>query len=128
MHKLTEPVVQFLSTAGAKALATCGQAGLNVVPVSAIHADEDSIKLYDFFMEKSAINLKENGDVSLVAWEGLAGVQIKCQCEYLETGEEFSKADIWAKETFPDRTLRGLIILKPTEVHDISIAGNKVVL
>lgn len=124
--KLSIKVTEFITTAESKALATHGASGLNVVPVSAIHADEDTIKLYDFFMGKTANNLKEAGEVSLVAWDGLAGVQLKCSSKYLENGDDFTRADSWSKETFPDRKLRGLIILKPIEVHEVSIAGNKV--
>src|SRR3989338_2963476 len=45
-----------LETAAAKALATNGPEGINVVPVSMIRVNENDIWLFEFFMDKTAKN------------------------------------------------------------------------
>ena len=124
--ELSEQVQTFLCSAPCKAIGTDGDAGLNVVPVSAIKVTAESIQLYDFFMNKTAINLKVNGSVSLAAWEGLRGVQIRAQAQYCEEGVEFDSVKSWAQKEFPERTLKGLIILTPKEIHDVSVGDQKV--
>jgi predicted pyridoxine 5'-phosphate oxidase superfamily flavin-nucleotide-binding protein len=107
-----------------RALATSGPAGLNVVPVSAAHVINEAIHLFDFFMNKTVVNIKQNPHAALACWDGLAGVQIKAIAEYITEGEVFAAADAWAKETYPDRTLRGLIVLHPLECYSVSPLEN----
>ena len=109
-----------VTSATGRALATSGPCGLNVVPVSAAHIVSDTIRLYDFFMNKTVVNIKQNPQVALSCWDGLAGVQIKAKAEYVTDGADFAQANTWAKEAYPERVLRGVIILQPTECYSIS--------
>lgn len=115
-----ETIIKNLLQAEAKALATTGPHGVNVVPVSVINVKESTIYLYDFFMGKTVANLSDSPAVALTAWSGLQGVQIKAVADYCTNGPEFEQAVIAMKEQFPERTLRGLIILTPIVVYDIS--------
>jgi predicted pyridoxine 5'-phosphate oxidase superfamily flavin-nucleotide-binding protein len=120
---LSKIVAQTLETAEAKALATCGPDGINVVPVSMVKVNNDSIWLFDFFMNKTAKNIKDNTSVALSAWTGMTGVQIKGDITYITDGDEFDKSVAWCGEQNPDRVVKALIILKPTKIFDISPGG-----
>jgi len=112
-----------LSTAAAKAFATYGIAGINVVPVSMIRVNDDTIWLFDFFMDKTVQNLDVKAPVALTAWTDMKGIQIKADAQYVTEGVEFMEAVAWVKEQNPARVVKGLIILTPTKIHDISPGG-----
>ncbi len=117
---ITSEFKEIIETSTAKALATVGVGGVNVVPVSVVKVEDDRIFLYDFFMKKTVENVKGNSEVALVVWTGLAGIQIKGHMRYQSTGELFSSEEKVMKGKFPDRTLRGVLILEPTEIYDVS--------
>ena len=119
----SKPVIEILETASAKALATQGPEDVNVVPVSMIRVNNDSIWLFDFFMEKTAQNIKANPVVSLTAWTGMNGVQLKGETQYLTEGETFDESVAWCHTQNPDRVVKGLIVFKPKEIFDISPGG-----
>ena len=112
-----------LSTAAAKAFATYGNTGINVVPVSMIRVNDDTIWLFDFFMDKTVQNLDVKAPVALTAWTDMKGIQIKADAQYVTEGVEFMEAVAWVKEQNPARVVKGLIILTPTKIHDISPGG-----
>jgi Pyridoxamine 5'-phosphate oxidase len=116
-------VIDILTTATAKAFATNGNAGINVIPVSMIKVNDDTIWLFDFFMDKTAQNLYTDTQVALTAWTDMKGVQIKASANYCTEGDAFTEAVIWVKEQNPARIVKGLIILTPTKIHDISPGG-----
>lgn len=116
-------VKEALTHADAKALGTTGSHGVNVVPVSMIKINDDSIWLFDFFMDKTVENIITNHTVALTAWTGMTGVQIKADASYITEGEEFNAAVEWVRTQNPDRVTRGLLILKPTAIYDISPGG-----
>lgn len=120
---LSSKVTETLTTATAKALATNGAHGVNVVPVSMIKVNDDSIWLFNFFMDKTAVNITENSAVALTAWTEMVGVQVKADASHVTEGEIFEEAVAWAKTQNPDRVTKGLLILKPTAVFDISPSG-----
>ena len=112
-----------LTTAAAKAFATYGNTGINVVPVSMIRVNDDTIWLFDFFMDKTVQNLDVKAPVALTAWTDMKGIQIKADAQYVTEGVEFMEAVAWVKEQNPARVVKGLIILTPTKIHDISPGG-----
>jgi predicted pyridoxine 5'-phosphate oxidase superfamily flavin-nucleotide-binding protein len=112
-----------LSTATAKAFATYGNCGVNVVPVSMIRVNDNTIWLFDFFMDKTAQNLQTDNRIAFTAWTDMKGVQIKADAQYVTEGDKFTEAVAWVKAQNPARTVRGLIILTPTKIHDISPGG-----
>lgn len=120
---LSTKIAKTLTDATAKALATTGEHGINVVPVSILKVNDDSIWLFDFFMDKTITNITTNTDVALTAWTDMIGVQIKAVATYHTEGAEFDAAVAWVKTQNPDRVTRGLLILKPTAVFDISPGG-----
>lgn len=129
LMKINNQFKEAIEIATGKALATIGPDGVNVVPVSVVKVNEDSIFLYDFFMQKTAENIKDNSEVSLAVWNGLSGIQIKGHMRYQSGGEIFIKEEKEMQKQFPDRKLRGLLILEPTEIYDVtaeaSIAGKR---
>lgn len=116
-------ICDILTTATAKALATNGSAGINVIPVSMIKVNDDTIWLFDFFMDKTTQNLRTDTQVALTAWTDMKGVQVKADAQYCTEGDAFMEAVAWVKEQNPARTVKGLIILTPTKIHDISPGG-----
>ncbi len=121
---LSKNVIDTLETAEAKALATQGPTGINVVPMSMIRVnDDDSIWLYNFFMDKTAENIQDNPSVALTAWSDMKGIQIKAETEYITEGDLFDESVEWCHTQNPDRVVQALIVLKPTEIFDISPGG-----
>lgn len=116
-------VIEALTQAAAKALATTGPHGVNVVPISMIKIDNDTIWLFDFFMNKTVANIKADPAVALTAWTSMTGVQIKALASYVTEGEDFEAAVKWVETQNPDRLTRGLLMLKPTAIYDISPGG-----
>ena len=114
-----------LETAEAKALATYGPAGINVVPVSVIAVTETEIHLYDFFMGKTVENIKAEAAVALTAWSGLQGVQVRATAAYCTEGAVFTAAQTEMQVRFSDRVLKGVVVLTPTAVYDISADANR---
>lgn len=122
-------IKDFVLSAESKALATYGSEGLNVVPVSVIKIIDENIILLDFFMGKTVKNIKENPNVSLTVWKGLEGYQFKCEVEYITEGDLFDSENAWSTQEFPERTLKGVLILKLKEIYSVSAgirAGEKV--
>lgn len=117
-------IKEFLLMADSKALATYANNSINVVPVSTIKVVDDEIWLIDYFMEKTVKNILENEKVSLVAWKGLFGYQLKCVADYEVAGEKFNKAVDFVKEILPERVVKGLLILKIEEAFDIAPTKN----
>ena len=48
------------------------------------------------------------------------GYQIKGEVRYVTAGTEFDEAVLWIHSILPDRVVKGLIILTPKEIYDIS--------
>lgn len=117
---ITPTVKAILETAPAKALATICNADVNVVPVSMIRVNESSIWLFDFFMNKTAHNACATSTCALTAWENMTGVQIKGDVTYKTEGALFDEAVSWVKTQNPDRVVKGLLIIEPKAIFDIS--------
>lgn len=122
--ELSSTIVEFITTASAKAFATDGPAGLNVVPVSVITVEADMVILYNFFMKKTVENISQpNTPVALTCWDGLRGLQLRATATSYREGELFSAAQTVMATQFPDRTLASIIILQPTAVFDVSVGS-----
>lgn len=71
-------------------------------------------------MDKTLSNILENKSVALVCWRKMMGYQIKGVVSYVTSGQDFDEAVKWIKSLLPDRAVKGLIILTPNEIYDIS--------
>lgn len=118
-HKVKDMVLN----AEAKALATNGPHGLNVVSVSTVDIEDDKIILVDYFMKKTKENFLEYPHASLACWKALSGYQIQGTVEYKTRGEKFEEIKRWAKTAHPERTVHGYISFTPEVVYDISTAS-----
>jgi len=117
---MNKHITDTILSAEARALATYGPHGVNVVPVSVVKVEGENIYLFNFFMGKTAENLQSDTSVALTCWLGLEGVQIRATAEYITEGDMFDAATTEMKERFPDRTLKGIIKLTPSAAYDIS--------
>lgn len=117
---MNKQIEHAILNASGRALATCGPEGINVIPVSAANVIDGKIHLFDFFMAKTVANVKVDDQVALACWEGLTGVQIKATAEYVTKGAIFEETSAWAKEAYPERTLRGVLVLSPTECYSVT--------
>ncbi len=129
---LPKVCAEFLLQADAKALATFGsQSGVHVVPVSTVKIVNGEIVLVNYFMGQTLANVKENPEVSLACWKGLAGYQIKATARVEESGELFDSIVAWVKTILPDRVVKGIVVLTPTAAFDVSAdavkAGKEVI-
>lgn len=121
---ISETVKKAITEAAAKALASLGPEGINVVPVSMIKVNDSTIWLFDFFMQKTANNIKANPEVALTIWTGMTGLQIKGQAEYITNGGDFEEAVAFVASQNPSRVVQGLIVLTPSNIYDISPGGS----
>lgn len=121
--ELSQTMIDVLLSADSKALATTGPRGLNVVPVSTIRVVNGNIWLINYFFKKTLENIQAEPLVALVGWRGFDGFQIKGNVRYTTEGHEFEEAKAWVAQTLPDRTVKGLLILTPECVYDISPAA-----
>lgn len=71
-------------------------------------------------MEKTLDNLLDNKFVSLVAWSKMIGYQVKGPAEYLTAGLIFDEMVAWIKDTLPERLVKGVIIITPSDIYDIA--------
>jgi hypothetical protein len=117
-------IEQFVLHADSKALATTGSNGLNVVPVSSVKIVDGKIWLINYFMDKTVENIKSDSHVSFVCWSGMSGYQIKGDVLYIEEGTEFEQAKEWIHNILPERVVKGLLIITPTEIFDIAPTKN----
>lgn len=117
---LTNDVTQALLHAESKALATYGPHGINVVPVSTIRIIDGNIQLMNYFLHKTLENIQDNNAIAMTCWSGLHGYQIKGTVSYTEEGETFDEAKKWIGEHVPERVLKGLLTITPTEIYNIS--------
>lgn len=118
--ELPQKVVDILLAADSKALATMGPEGLNVVPVSTITVVDGKIWLMNYFFKKTLANILTEPSVSLVGWKGFDGYQVRGRVEYCDKGAKFEEARQWVKERLPDRVLKGLLVITPQHVHNVS--------
>ncbi len=119
--KISEFCRDILQTADGKALGTyTPETGVNVVPVSSLRLDGDTIVLVNYFFNKTLSNIEANPEVSLSAWKGLKGCQIKATAVYETEGERFDSVVQWIAETIPSRVVKGIIVLTPTKCYDVS--------
>lgn len=123
--KLENTIIEMVLNAEAKALATCDAGELNVVPVSTVRVIDDKIILINYFMGKTLKNIQNNSKVSLACWSGLSGCQIKASAELQTEGELFDDIKKWVAEILPKRVVKGIIILTPDEVYDISASSEQ---
>lgn len=120
-HKYMEKhIEEFILSAEAKALATYANGDLNVIPVSSIKIMDGKIWLINYFMDKTLSNILKDKSVALVCWRKMMGYQIKGIVSYVTEGQNFDEAVKWIKSILPDRVVKGLIILAPEEIHDVS--------
>ncbi len=117
---ITSDIQTAIMAADARALATTGPCGINVVPVSVVQVDAQYIYLYNFFMGKTIKNVQVEPLVALTVWKGLSGVQVKATTDYITSGELFNQAVDEMVVRFPDRTLSGVLRLTPVGIFDVS--------
>jgi uncharacterized protein len=129
MRITPEAEVALLKAEG-KALATYSKAeGVSVVPVSSVRVMDNKIVLVNYFFGQTVCNIEENPDVALTFWTGLKGYRIKATAKHQTEGSIFDEVVGWIKETIPSRVVKGVLILTPVAVYDISAgseAGKKV--
>lgn len=118
--KLSQEITDVLLDSENRALATTGKHGINVVPVSTMYIVDDKIWLINYFLKKTLDNILDEPQVALVCWKGFSGYQIKGHVEYLTTGELFEEAKEMVFQKLPDRIVKGLIVLTPENIYDIS--------
>lgn len=119
--QLSAKCIEVLLTAEAKALATKGSDGaINVVPVSTLKLVGEEVVLVNYFFGQTLENLQCNPEVALAFWKGLEGYQLKAVARHETTGALFDEVVIWIKEILPDRVVKGIVVLTPQSVRDVS--------
>lgn len=118
---LSAKVQAAVSEAAARALATNGPHGVNVVPISMARATENEIWIFDFFMGKTMQNIEADPEVAISFWNGLRGVQIKGEVTVHADGPVFEEGAAWVKDNGgADRVTRHVLVIKPKHIFDVS--------
>lgn len=117
---LPNDCIEVILNATGKALATSSDGEVHVVPVSSVRVVDGKIQLVNYFFGKTLSNLLDNPKVSLAVWKGLVGYQIKASAKHETEGEVFEEIKAWIKETIPDRIVKGVLILTPEKIYDVS--------
>lgn len=123
--KLTQSITDMILNAESKALATNISDTLNVVPVSTVKIINDQIILVNYFLGKTLENIQKNPHVALACWKGLEGYQIKGRIEHVVSGELFDSITSWVKKILPKRVVKGILVLTPEEIFDVSADANR---
>lgn len=118
--KLSKTLITAIEKAEAKALGTSGAHGVNVVPVSTVRIVDDTVWLMNYFMGETLRNILENHSVTFVCWSGLEGIKLKAHAVYEDEGERFEAAKEFVAEVAPHRIIRGVLILTPVQIQDVS--------
>ena len=118
--KLPAEVVEFIKKAEQKALATYGEEGVNVVPLSMVTVDEDSIIICDCFMDKTRSNVRQDPRAALAFWSGFEGMQVKGTIVYEKDGDCFGRFSEKLKVDHPERKLCGVLVFTPEKVYDLA--------
>lgn len=117
---ITTEVQNSIIGSEAKAIATNGPHGVNVVPISMARVTPSAVYVFDFFMGKTVQNIEANAEVAMSFWAGLKGIQIKGEAAIYDEGDEFDEGVAWVKEQNPDRVTRRVIKITPSKIYDIS--------
>ncbi len=123
MSTFSPKVVEAIENAPARAFATFDGDWVNVVPVSMARVHEGTVWLFDFFMGKTSTNCANCQKASLACWNGMVGIQLKAHVTYVTSGPDFDSAVEWVAERNPSRVVRGLIVLSPQALFDVSPGG-----
>lgn len=121
---LSQNIKDSIAKAEGKAIATNGTTELNVVPVSIVEVRDEDIRLFNFYMDKTVANVKENSAVAFSAWRGFSGVQVKGEAAYHEGGEVFEEGVAYVASVNPDWVVKGVIVLKPEKIFNVSTGEN----
>ena len=117
---MNKSIEERITGASSVAVATNGPHGIKVVPLSVWRIIGEEIFLYDFFMRKTVENIKSDSEVAITFSREFVGVQVKAEAVYETEGPAYEMAVTDMKKQFPDRTLKGVIRLKPKEVYDVA--------
>lgn len=118
--KLTKKQKNMITTASSKALGTFSPIhGINVVPVSMVTTLDNSIILFNYYMEKTLENIQFNNSVSLTCWSGNKGLQFKAVAEYKTSDKVFD--DFKREDELAEIPFRGILILTVIDIYDVSI-------
>ena len=118
--QLPAEIIKTIEEAENKVLATIGEDGPNVIPLSMVVVDGDDIIVCDCFMDKTVKNLSKDTRAAMSFWTGFVGVQLKGHISYETTGEHYDRYTKWLEGKHPDRTLRGVLVMTTEHVYDLA--------
>lgn len=130
---IPQHVKKFFEKIPVIAFSTVDKKGMpNVVAIASKKlVDENTIWIIDSFFDKTKENILQNNNVSLCMWEGLEGYQFKGLATYYDNGKIFDQAKVWIQNIKPNKSVKGVVNIKVTEVYSISpladLAGKKIV-
>lgn len=118
--EIPEHIKRIIETAEAKAFSTWSGKEVNVIPVSSIRIVNNQIWLINYFFNKTLKNIQKYPACALACWKGFEGVQIKGNLKYETKGDLFEEAVTWVKSMLPDRVVKGVVVISPTEIFDLT--------
>ncbi len=117
---ISDHIAQFIRNADNKALATQGPHGINVVPVSTIFVEGNTIILVNYFLKKTLENIRTNPSIALVCWKGMDGYQIKGTVQYETSGELYNTTTEWVSHNIPGRVVKGVLRITPEQIFSVA--------
>lgn len=93
---------------------------------------DNKIWIIDTYFDKTKDNLLKNNIVAISFWENSSsGYQIKGKATYHTEGDIFIKAKKWILKSKPNKKVKGVVEVIPTELYSIAAlpgeAGKKIV-
>ena len=118
--EIPNTIIPLIEGAENKVLATVGEDGPNVVPLSMVVTEGDKVIVCDCFMDKTVKNLSSDKRAAMSFWKGFEGIQLKGEISYETDGEYFTRYVDWLKEKHADRTLRGVLVFSVEHIYDLA--------
>jgi len=130
MVSLSEKVINNINTWKGRArgvLATVSDAGVpNAVPVGAVIVkDPETILVGDNFFKKTAENVRRPDClVAVTSWIETKGYQVKGTGNYVTDGSDYETMKQFIKAINPNLPAKGCLVIKVTEVFDVTPGPN----
>ena len=128
--KITKQVKEFFEQVPVMAFSTVDKNGMpNVAAIASKKIiDDDTILTIDTFHNKTIQNIMQNGNIALAMWKDAEGYQIKGKATLYTEGKIFEEGKAWILQTKPQKIVKGVIIIKVTEIYYLTpnydLAGN----
>lgn len=119
---INDNIKDFFDKVQIVAFSTSDKNGMpNVVPIGAKKIfSNDTILAIDTYHNKTKENILQNPNVAIAVWKDFEGYQIKGVANYYTEGEIFEEGKEWILQFKPKKIVKGVILIKVTEIFYVT--------